>query len=80
MGHAVAHFFANGGSQAIIVRAAHGDAAAATVTLKDAVARRTCSTLTATARASGRTASAASAWRSRRPGQRLQSGRPLPRW
>jgi hypothetical protein len=35
MGHAVSHFFANGGSQAIVVRAAHGDAAAATLTLQD---------------------------------------------
>jgi uncharacterized protein len=35
MGHAVSQFFANGGSQAIIVRAAHGDALAATLTLQD---------------------------------------------
>lgn len=35
MGHVVSQFFANGGSQAIIVRAAHGDALAATLTLQD---------------------------------------------
>ena len=35
MGHAVAHFFANGGSQAIVVRAAGAGAAAAEVTLQD---------------------------------------------
>jgi uncharacterized protein len=35
MGHVVSQFFANGGSQAIVVRAAHGDAAAASLTLQD---------------------------------------------
>ena len=35
MGHVVSQFFANGGSQAIVVRAAHSDALAATLTLKD---------------------------------------------
>jgi len=35
MGHVVSQFFANGGSQAIVVRAAHGDALAAALTLKD---------------------------------------------
>src|SRR5262249_48314059 len=37
MGHAVAHFFANGGSEAVIVRAAHGDALAAHLDLQDSV-------------------------------------------
>lgn len=36
MGHAVAQFFANGGSQAVVVRAAAADATVASVTLKDA--------------------------------------------
>ena len=35
LGHVVSQFFANGGSQAIVVRAAAGDALAATLTLKD---------------------------------------------
>lgn len=35
MGHVVSQFFANGGSQAIVVRAAAGDAQAATLTLPD---------------------------------------------
>ena len=35
MGHAVAHFFANGGGEAVIVRAVAGDAVAATLTLRD---------------------------------------------
>ena len=38
MGHAVSHFFANGGSEAVVVRAAHGDALAASVILKDGAA------------------------------------------
>ncbi len=36
MGHAVSHFFANGGSEAVVVRAAHG-ALAASLILKDSV-------------------------------------------
>jgi Bacteriophage tail sheath protein len=35
MGHAVSHFFANGGSEAVVVRAAHSDALVASVTLLD---------------------------------------------
>jgi phage tail sheath protein FI len=35
LGHVVSQFFANGGSQAIVVRAAAGDAQAATLTLPD---------------------------------------------
>lgn len=35
MGHVVAHYFANGGSEALIVRTVAADAVAATVTLKD---------------------------------------------
>jgi phage tail sheath protein FI len=35
MGHVVSHFFANGGSQAIVVRAAAGNALAAALTLED---------------------------------------------
>ena len=38
MGHTVAQFFANGGSEAVVVRAAHGDALAAAVTLEDGAA------------------------------------------
>jgi hypothetical protein len=37
MGHAVSLYFANGGAEALIVRAAHGDAKAAHVDLQDAV-------------------------------------------
>ena len=38
MGHAVQHFFANGGSEAVVVRAVAGDAVSAVVTLKDGAA------------------------------------------
>lgn len=36
MGHAVQHFFINGGAQAVIVRALHSDASAASADLPDA--------------------------------------------
>jgi len=51
MGHAVAHFFANGGSQAVVVRAAAGDAVAAHLDLSDAVPG-TVMTLTASGKGS----------------------------
>ena len=49
LGHTVAQFFANGGSEALVVRAAHGDALAAAVTLKDGAANNVL-TLTANGR------------------------------
>ena len=79
MGHAVAHFFANGGSQAIVVRAAHGDALAAARHAEGRRRERRAHADRERRAAPGRTGPAASAWRSSvDAGQRREPGRPLP--